>query len=69
MTTTRTLADIEWDYATGTMGYEDYRAAIRTLWAQKKQPQDKKEQCRLSYDPAPHIAVRTTLTSGGGRGR
>lgn len=68
MTRKEELARIEWDYATGQIDYEQYRSDIKALWA-KKEPTSRSPDCALEFNPEPGIAVRTTLTRGGGMSR
>lgn len=59
------LADIEFQYATGVINYEEYRRAVKHLWAKKEPPPRKQRECELEFNPEPGIAVRTTLHRGG----
>jgi hypothetical protein len=60
------LADIEWQYTTGAIDYEEYRRAIKGLWAKTTAPAQQQD-CTLHFNPEPGIAVRTKLASGRGR--
>lgn len=65
MTHKEELADIEWQYATGAIDYEEYRRSVKSLWAKKSPPPRKQPECALEFNPEPGIAVRTTLARGG----
>lgn len=65
MTHNEELADIEWQYATGVIDYEEYRRSVKNLWAKKSPPPRKQPDCKLDFNPEPGIAVRATLARGG----
>ena len=69
MTRRRDLAELEWKFAIGEMSYEDYREAMRGLWGKQPRAADPQVDCRLDFNPEKGVAVRTTLTRGGGLGR
>lgn len=64
MTHKEELADLEWQYATGAIGYEEYRNGVKNLWAKKSPPPRKQPECVLQFNPEPGIAARTTLARG-----
>lgn len=66
MTMKRDLAEIEFQYTTGAIGYEEYRRGVKAVWANKALTSEPKEQvCALEFNPEPGIAVRTKLARGG----
>lgn len=65
MSRTRTLADIDWEYQTGQLSYEDYRRDIKKVWSEKS-GSPAQNPCTVEFEPEPHIAARTTLSRSGG---
>lgn len=65
MTHKEELAAIEWEFVTGAIGYDEYRVAVKNLWAKKSPPPRKQPECVLQFNPEPGIAVRSTLARGG----
>lgn len=59
------LAEIEFSYTTGQIDYDEYRRAVKGLWAKKEPPPRRQRECELEFNPEPGIAVRTTLKRGG----
>lgn len=58
------LIALEWEYATGAIGYLEYRDAVKRTWANQKIESKEQTGCKIEYDPEPHIAARTTLMGG-----
>jgi hypothetical protein len=65
MTHKEELAEIEWNYTTGAIDYDEYRRAVKALWAKKEPPPRRQQPCALEFNPEPGIAVRTKLVRGG----
>jgi hypothetical protein len=59
------LASLEWEYATGAIGYAEYRKAVKNTWDKHKPEAKPKTGCTVEYNPEPHIAARTHLNAGG----
>lgn len=64
MTYKSEVAEIEFQYATGVINYEEYRRAVKEMWARREPPPRKQRECELEFNPEPGIAVRTTLARG-----
>lgn len=65
MTHKEELAEIEWQYTTGVIDYEEYRASVKSLWSKQQPSRPRQPLCALEFNPEPGIKVRTTLARGG----
>lgn len=68
MYNSRMLADLEFQFTTGEIDYEEYRNGVKKLYAEKSNPSPQ-PNCEVRLNPSPGIAASTTLTRSGGMDR